>query len=480
MTGTELPTAQARPRDASRAGRLIGVPAAFEPARIVEVDVSQPLPAVAAAEAGEPQPVCVVVRLCGQPVGMVLLPGPCAPAALAEAVDGELRPALADLAPAHGLAPTALTASGLPHPSCPVRDHREAVRGSGPRITVVVCTRERPESLQRCLDSIAALDYHDLEILVVDNAPRTEATRELCAAAARSVPLRYVREPAAGLSRARNTAIREASGEVIAFLDDDERADPDWLVALAAEFQDPRVGVVSGLVLPAELQTQAQAMFETFGGHSKGRGFARDVFDEDYQRRVQSPLYPRPAFGVGANMAFRVGALHAIDGFDPHLGAGSPTKGAEDTAAITEVMLAGWTAVYAPDAVTWHYHRRDDNALHEQLDGYQRGLGAFYVSLLRRRPSRALAMLKLPLLAFADTRSASAAGASTGADAPAGAADAAAAGAPDAARSPTSPASLLQIARGAGIYLRAAAREPRGPRLVSAAGSRSAPSRRRR
>ena len=79
------------------------------------------------------------------------------------------------------------------------------------------------------------------------------------------------------------------------------------------------VAGVSGLVLPAVLDTPAQRLYEQFGGHSKGRGLTPEVFDAASHAR-QHPLYPLPAFGVGASMAFDRSALIRIGGFDVALG----------------------------------------------------------------------------------------------------------------------------------------------------------------
>jgi hypothetical protein len=133
-------------------------------------------------------------------------------------------------------------------------------------------------------------------------------------------------------------------------------------------------------------------LFEKIGGHSKGRGFAKETFDKSGS---QSPLWPLPPFGVGANMAFRRAVLDRIGGFDVALGAGTPTGGGEDTLAITLVMLCGYEVVYEPDALMWHHHRQDMPSLNKQLHGYSVGLTAFYAALLRQRPGALLGLLKL-------------------------------------------------------------------------------------
>jgi glycosyltransferase involved in cell wall biosynthesis len=205
----------------------------------------------------------------------------------------------------------------------------------------------------------------------------------------------YLLEPNAGLSFARNAAVAAAPGEILAWIDDDERADVNWLAEVARALADhPEADVISGVIVPAELETQAQLWFEQFGGHSKGRGFKPDVFGPA-TAHIQSPLYPLPPFGTGANMTFRPGVIERIGGFDTALGAGTPAMGSEDTLAFTQVLVGGGTIVYQPSAVTYHYHRRDFAGLHKQMVGYGAGLTAAYTSLLLSRPGLLWPLIKL-------------------------------------------------------------------------------------
>ncbi|HEY0001285.1 MAG TPA: glycosyltransferase, partial [Actinoplanes sp.] len=239
-------------------------------------------------------------------------------------------------------------------------------------------------------------------ILVVDNAPVTGATAEVVRAAARRGPVEYLLEPRAGLSFARNAAVAAAQGEILAWIDDDEYADVHWLAEVARALADhPEADVVSGVIVPAELQTPAQLWFEQFGGHSKGRGFRPDVFSPA-TARIQSPLYPLPPFGTGANMTFRPGVIERIGGWDTALGAGTPAMGSEDTLMFTQVLLGGGTIVYQPTAVTHHYHRRDLEGLRKQMVGYGTGLTAVYTSLLLKRPGLIWDLLKLAPAALRD------------------------------------------------------------------------------
>ncbi|MFV0309859.1 MAG: glycosyltransferase [Desertimonas sp.] len=267
------------------------------------------------------------------------------------------------------------------------------------RVTVVVCTRDRPVSLRRALTSLGRVEHRPLDVLVVDNAPSSDATRRVVdeVASASAVSIRRVVEPRPGLSNARNRAVAalaDAAVDVVAWLDDDEEADPDWITQIAAAFaDDPQTAAVSGLVVPSQIANATQARYEQFGGHSKGRGFRPVVFDP--AAMAQSPLFPLPCFGVGANMAFRRSALVEIGGFDPALGAGTRTGAGEDTLVFTELLLAGRRVRYVPSAIVRHHHRDDEAGLHQQMHAYGKGLTAFYVAVLVRHPARIVDLLRL-------------------------------------------------------------------------------------
>jgi glycosyltransferase involved in cell wall biosynthesis len=369
------------------------------PASVHDIEISDALPAIAAVrpDGRRVSQAWMLVRLFTEPIGTLLVDVPergLRPADLAGAIEAELgdllAPKLADLAltalPIDGITP-------LAEPAFLAR-RREVLRDAPP-ITVVVCTRERPGALARCLDSLLAQAYPAFKILVVDNAPVSAATAEVVRVAARRGPVAYLAEPKAGLSFARNAAVQAAPGEILAWIDDDEYADVNWLAEVARALADhPDADVISGVIVPAELETQAQIWFEQFGGHSKGRGFRAGTFSPA-TAHIQSPLYPLPPFGTGANMTFRPGVIEKIGGWDTALGAGTPAMGSEDTLAFTQVLLGGGTIVYQPTAVTHHYHRRDLAGLRKQMVGYGAGLTAAYTSLLLRRPGLLWPLIKL-------------------------------------------------------------------------------------
>lgn len=382
------------------------------PAAVHDVELSDPLPTIpaVAADGRRVAQAWLLVRLFTEPIGTLLVDVPeqgLRPADLAAAIDAELATALgprfAELGlggmkvgqpvPIDGMTPAA-------EPAFLAR--RREVLATAPHITVVVCTRERPGALARCLDGLLAQRYPAFKVLVVDNAPATDATAEVVRSAARRGPVDYLVERKAGLSFARNAAVAAAPNQILAWIDDDEVADVNWLAEVARALADhPEADVISGVVVPAELETRAQLWFEQFGGHSKGRGFRPDVFGPAITH-IQSPLYPLPPFGTGANMTFRPGVIERIGGFDTALGAGTPAMGSEDTLAFTQVLVGGGTIVYQPTAVTHHYHRRDFEGLHKQMVGYGAGLTAAYTSLLLRRPGLLWPLLKLAPRALRD------------------------------------------------------------------------------
>jgi hypothetical protein len=168
---------------------------------------------------------------------------------------------------------------------------RRETGSSAPQdVSLVICTRDRPERLEGCLRSIAALSFQPSEILVVDNCSRNGDTRRVASQFAR---VRYIVEPRAGLSRARNAGVRSSSAPLIAFTNDDIRVCPDWLRHLAGALRDPMVHAASGLVLPAELRTKAQILFEQgFGGFSQG--YEPRLYGPDFisrSRHIAAPVW---------------------------------------------------------------------------------------------------------------------------------------------------------------------------------------------
>ena len=233
-----------------------------------------------------------------------------------------------------------------------------APRPADPSVSVVVCTHDRADQLRSCLESFGGLRTPPHEVIVVDNAPSDDAARQVCA----EHPVRYVLEPVAGLSRARNRGVLESTGEVIAFTDDDCIVDPAWLDSLGEDFTDPLVMVVTGYVGPLELETRAQCLFELHGGF--GRTFERTVYDG----------ISTVDAGVGDGNSFiRRRALEEVGLFAEDLGPGTPAASGQDADLFGRVFAAGYRIVSTPGRVVWHRHRRDYGELRGAMGAYVQG-----------------------------------------------------------------------------------------------------------
>ncbi len=342
----------------------------------MDIELSRPLPAIRGLNGyGGIQ---ALVRVHGTPIGYVQMPvvgAACSAAAIEEAILQEQ----SILRRLPGDAP-GVAGSRTPRrirdvfPSLPPADPVERL----PLVTVAVCTRDRTAHLALCLNSLQTLRYPLLDLLVVDNAPSRKDTEILVKE--RYPRIRYIREERPGLNWARNRAIVEARGELIAYTDDDVSADPGWVTALVKIFgEDPEVMAVTGLVVPHELDTEAQILFEKkWGGF--GKGFEPKRFRADGCPRV-GKIYGSPGrLGTGANMAYRVDVFGRIGYFDPALDAGTPVDGGGDLEMFFRILKEGYTLVYEPKAFVRHRHRRDLTDLRRQLITWGTG---FYAHLLR-------------------------------------------------------------------------------------------------
>ena len=341
----------------------------FAPRWIAVVDLETvPDSLVAPVRPGEPA--CrflaarILVRLNGAPLGLIEVPlvdGMVTGDRLAAAIDRDIWPRR-----------TADTSAADAEPPPRVGTDPAAL----PPVAVVVGTRERPDLLARCLESLRALDYPNFDITIVDNAAATDRTRRVVEDCG-DPRVRYVETRDRGVSAARNLGFAETTADIVAFTDDDVTVDADWLRGLVRGFERrPDVAVVTGLVLPLELETAPQAMFErrvSWGSGLDPRLYAIDTPPPG------DPIFPYSCgvVGAGASMAVRRDAMEALGGFDVALGPGSPSRAAEDIDLFFRALTGGFAIAYEPTSLAWHRHRRDVAGLEEQLGGYGTGLTAF-------------------------------------------------------------------------------------------------------
>ncbi len=218
--------------------------------------------------------------------------------------------------------------------------------GITPTCSVVIPTRDRPEQLDRCLESVAKLSYPEFSVLVVDSAPRNDRARHV----AERWGARYIQEPVLGASRARNRGARSCETGIVAFLEDDAVPEPGWLFSLVREFADARVIAVTGRVEPLGVDAATEQLCAVLGICDVG-GPEPWIIDRN------TPLWFEIAcfggVGIGSNMAFRREAFEVWPGFDDRLGPGR-LLGNEEHYAFFALIERGYRVAYTPHAVVRH------------------------------------------------------------------------------------------------------------------------------
>ncbi len=214
--------------------------------------------------------------------------------------------------------------------------------------TVIICTHNRAELLRCALDGLARMQVPEggCEVIVIDNASKDDTPAVAKAGLARlPVPGRYVLETTLGLSNARNRAVVEATGEVLAFLDDDAIPEPDWLVALLAVYADhPKAECVGG-----QIQLDWRDPIPDWW-HA---GMDHHLSAIDYGDRVRQLTYPHYPFG--ANLSFKSTVFARGRQFNPELGRrGVVLAGGEEVDLCLLVEQDGGEVYYAPNSLVWH------------------------------------------------------------------------------------------------------------------------------
>ena len=334
-----------------------------------EIEVTKPLPRLSLNE-GQTG-LAIVIRRKGRPVGF-WLDAPAGkrilqPAELGQRIIAEAGQALLAEAMREEVAPSPAAAL--------------------PSVTIAICTKDRPDDLAILLKSLqtsiatAARRNVALEIIVIDNAPSDDRTRKTALSFSGT---RYVLESKPGLNFARNRAVLEARSDWVAFMDDDVSADAGWLDGfLDAAIAYADAGCITGLVLPLELETDAQILFEKGGGFRKG--FLRTVHRPFSEGKPFYPCFPG-LFGTGANMGVRRDVVRELGGFDDALDTGAPLPGGGDLDMFYRIIRAGHALVYEPSALVFHRHRRKMKELRRQYWSWGLGFMSFAAKSYRSDP----------------------------------------------------------------------------------------------
>jgi glycosyltransferase involved in cell wall biosynthesis len=227
-----------------------------------------------------------------------------------------------------------------------------------PRISVVVCSLNGGSTIRDTMEGLTRLDYPNYEVIVIDDGSTDDT-----AAIAAEYPVRVISTENRGLSSARNTGWQQATGEIVAYIDDDAYPDPDWLRFLVTVFEDSEFVGVGGPNLPPA-----------------GDGWIADCVANAPGGPVHVLVTDTEAEHIpGCNMAFRRQALSVIGGFDPVYRAAG-----DDVDICWRLQERGWTIGFSPVAVVWHHRRNSLKMYWKQQQGY----GKAEALLERKWPQR--------------------------------------------------------------------------------------------
>lgn len=238
----------------------------------------------------------------------------------------------------------------------------EPRRSVQPSSSVVICSRGRPRLLLDAVNSVLAMRRLPTELLVVDQSDEPQADLD-AGTLVTPVTLRYLWQRDRGLSRARNVGLVAATGDIVAFLDDDMLVAADWLDRLVAALTERGDRyVISGQVRPG-------------GPEVPGAWAPSTIMDAEttsYSGRLRRDVL------FAGNMALHRSVFSEVGHFDERLGAGTALPSAEDNDFCYRLLRAGFVVEYRPDVVAVHRAWRRENALPELKYDYGRGQGAFY------------------------------------------------------------------------------------------------------
>jgi glycosyltransferase involved in cell wall biosynthesis len=260
----------------------------------------------------------------------------------------------------------------------------DATTATVAHISVVICTRDRPDTIEQAVVSVLANTYASFDLMVIDQS-RTMATEYLLVSIAeKDRRLTYVHVTETGLARARNSGIARTTGEIIAFTDDDCIVTQNWLSTIACAFgEDTQADLLYGQVFAPKIKVSPGSVTPSLTIPRAERLSRRDGF------RI---------FGMGANFAARRHLFTSIGGFDEVLGAGGPMQAGEDFDLAYRTYLAGRAILLRPEIQVTHYGTRNPNEWQTTLRSYGIGDGAFYGKHIRCRDLFALRLLTQQLL----------------------------------------------------------------------------------
>src|SRR5262245_43917682 len=220
-----------------------------------------------------------------------------------------------------------------------------AVANQWPKVSVIVCSYNGESTIGETLAALKKLEYPNYEVIVIDDGSTDQTS-----AIAREYDVRLlIHTENNGLSVARNHGLNNATGEIIAYIDDDAYPDPFWLHYLVDCFQQMEYAGVGGPNLPP----QDDGMIADCVANAPG-GPVHVMLTDEIAEHIP-----------GCNMAFRRERLLAIGGFDPRF-----RVAGDDVDICWRLQEQGWTLGFAPSAVVWHHRRNSFKSYFKQQRGY--------------------------------------------------------------------------------------------------------------
>lgn len=216
------------------------------------------------------------------------------------------------------------------------------------QISVVICTYNRARLLREALESLSrqTIAAADFEVVVVNNNSSDETEDLVAEFVSRHKNVRLIRETRQGLSHARNRGWQSATGEYVAYLDDDAKAGPEWLERILAAFRTviPTPDVVGGPILP---------WYET----DPPDWFSEDLETRSWGESAGFLAGPQARYGFsGSNITIKKSRLEEAGGFAPELGmAGAQLRMGEDAELCHRLYLDGARFWYDPEIVVEHW-----------------------------------------------------------------------------------------------------------------------------
>jgi len=243
---------------------------------------------------------------------------------------------------------------------------------SAPRISAVICTRNRGTSIVKTLESLFASDHPSFEIIVIDQSSAQQPeTENACRAFDNDPRFRYLRSDTVGLGRARNIGLGVARGDIVAYTDDDCTVPNDWLEKLEQTFTvHPKIAIVFCQVKAADYDHTSGFIPEYLIAKSK---------------LVTKLSQKNRARGIGAGMAVRRDASCSMGGFDDLLGAGNRFPSCEDGDMAVRAIIRGYYVYETADVSIVHYGFRTWREGKALAKRNWVGVGAAYAKPLKRR-----------------------------------------------------------------------------------------------